>query len=466
MTMPARGRGKQERAGTVKISQGFCTVAVLALLAGCSDGELILPGERLAPRDVNLPEGEAGTLVSATSNASGPATVAPQSVPISLPAMVANADWPQRGGGGTHKAPHAALSAAPALVWSAAIGAGDSRKNRITAMPIVAGGRVFTLDARATVAATGTNGAALWQADLTPTDRDGDASGGGLAAEGGRVFATTGFGEVIALDADTGAVVWRHRLDGAAAGGPSISDGLVFVASRDGTATALSATTGRVAWQLPGAAGQSGVVGVAAPAFDARQVIFPFASGQMISVEKTSGTGLWAGQVSGRRLGRAYAMISDLSGDPVIDGSAVYAGTASGRLAAFSAETGQPGWIASEGAAGLFTVTGGAIFLVNDEAQLVRLDAATGEVVWRADMPYFTKAKDKKRKSIYAHYGPVLAGGRLWVASTDDSLKAFDPASGAVVAQIELPGGAASAPVVAGGTLYVVSKNGKLLAFR
>ncbi|MCV2868959.1 PQQ-binding-like beta-propeller repeat protein [Defluviimonas sp. WL0002] len=451
----------------MKITHGFCTVAVLALLVGCSDGELILPGDRVMPRDASLPEGEATLRMSAASNASGPAAVSPVAVPISLPAAVANADWPQRGGGGTHKAPHAAFSAAPSLVWSASIGAGDSRKNRITASPVVAGGRVFTLDAEATVAATGTNGAPLWQTDLTPaTDSGGDASGGGLAADGGRVYATTGFGEVIAMDAQTGAVIWRQRLDGIASGGPSVSDGLVYVATRDGSATAISATNGRIAWQIPAVASQSGVVGVSSPAFDGRLVIFPFASGQLIAVEKSSGTGLWAGQVAGRRLGRAYASITDLTGDPIIDGSSVYAGSASGRLASFSAETGQQGWTADDGAAGLFTVAGGAIFLVNDEAQLVRLDAATGESVWRVDMPYFTKAKDKRRKSIYAHYGPVLAGGRLWVASSDESLKAFDPASGAIVQQVPLPAGAASAPVVAGGTLYVVSKNGKLLAFR
>ncbi|MGB5868915.1 MAG: PQQ-binding-like beta-propeller repeat protein, partial [Albidovulum sp.] len=82
------------------------------------------------------------------------------------------------------------------------------------------------------------------------------------------------------------------------------------------------------------------------------------------------------------------------------------------------------------------------------------------------DLPFFTKAKDKRRRAIYAHYGPILAGGRLIIASTDGLIRAFDPASGALVGQVELKGGAASAPVVAGGTLYVVSKSGQLLAFR
>ena len=82
------------------------------------------------------------------------------------------------------------------------------------------------------------------------------------------------------------------------------------------------------------------------------------------------------------------------------------------------------------------------------------------------DMPYFTKDKDKRRRAIVAHYGPVLAGGRLVLASTDGLIRSFDPASGALVATAELPGGAASAPAVAGGVLYVVTKDGKLRAFR
>ena len=103
---------------------------------------------------------------------------------------------------------------------------------------------------------------------------------------------------------------------------------------------------------------------------------------------------------------------------------------------------------------------------VTDEADLVRLDAATGGVIWRVDLPYYTDSRVKKQDRIYSHFGPVLAGGRLFVASSDGVLRAFDPASGRLVGQGDIPGGAASAPVVAGQTLYVVSRAGQLHAFR
>jgi outer membrane protein assembly factor BamB len=81
-------------------------------------------------------------------------------------------------------------------------------------------------------------------------------------------------------------------------------------------------------------------------------------------------------------------------------------------------------------------------------------------------MPYYVKSKPKRQREVFAHYGPVLAGGRLIVASGDGVLRSFDPVSGAVLSEVPLPGGAASNPVVAGGTLYVVTRKGQLIAFR
>ena len=116
---------------------------------------------------------------------------------------------------------------------------------------------------------------------------------------------------------------------------------------------------------------------------------------------------------------------------------------------------------------GPVSVAGGSVFLVSDNSQLVRLDAATGARIWAIDLPYYVPVnKDKKRRDIRAHYGPLIAGGKIFIASSDDMLRVFDPASGEMVSSAALPGGAATAPVVANGTLYVVSREGALLAYK
>ena len=159
-------------------------------------------------------------------------------------------------------------------------------------------------------------------------------------------------------------------------------------------------------------------------------------------------------------------MVRDVTGDPVIAGGRVYSGTSSGRISAVELSTGLNDWTADEGANSPVVVAGGSVFAVNDQAQLVRLDAATGGVVWRQPLPYYTTQRVRRQDAVHAHYGPVLAGGRLHIASSDGMLRSFDPASGALVGQVAIPGGAASAPVVAGQTLYVVARNGQLHAFR
>ena len=81
-------------------------------------------------------------------------------------------------------------------------------------------------------------------------------------------------------------------------------------------------------------------------------------------------------------------------------------------------------------------------------------------------MPFFTKSKPRKQARIFAHYGPIIAGGRLIIASSDGLMRFYDPTNGASLGQVQMPGGATTNPVVAGGTLYVVSSKGQLMAFR
>ena len=442
---------------------GLAGLMLCVGLAGC-ERDVILEGERFpirTPLVDSVPvEGEAAPVAP-------PLLPENQAVAISLPAAQSLAEWSHRGGNAQHASPHGTLSAAPSRVWSANIGAGNSKRNRISASPVVSGGRVFAMDAGTKLTAVSTAGAVLWTADLKAEfDRDGEVSGGGLAVQGGRLFASTGFGELIALDASSGAIVWRQRLDAPLTGAPAVAGNAVYVVGRDGSAAAVSVDGGRILWQVPGTPASSGMIGASSPAIGDGEVLFPFASGEIAAVATDGGERTWGAAVAGKRLGRAYAVVGDITGDPVISGGVIYAGTAAGRTVAIATGTGLRLWTANEGALNPPLVVGGSVFVVNDEARLVRLDAATGAVIWQVEMPYYTKDKAKKHKAIYAHYGPVLAGKHIVVASSDGALRLFDPTNGALIGTADIPGGAASAPALAQGLLFVVGGNGQLHAFR
>ncbi|MCK0139073.1 PQQ-like beta-propeller repeat protein [Aliiroseovarius sp. F47248L] len=449
----------------MKFTHSAALLVSLSLLSACSQQEYILPGEREDLRSLNPQTMDAAELSEAAAAVEGPDR-ADRAQPISLPAVVNHSSWTHLGGSLTHRVQHPALSPAPKLLFAASIGQGNDRKHRITAEPVVANGRVFTLDSRAQVVATSTAGATLWSRDLTPpSDRSDDASGGGLAYADGTIYVTSGFGLVSALDAATGRVKWQQKMDASGSGAPALSGGLVYVVSRDNSAWAIEAANGRVKWRLSGTPSQDGVVGVSSPAVTDRLVLLPFASGEVVAALKKGGARTWSSLIAGERAGRGYSIVTDITGEPVVKDGVIFTGNPVGRTVAIDL-SGERLWTAKEGAVSPVWVTGGSVFLVSDEAQLVRLDAKTGERIWGVPLPYYTKSKNRKRKAIYANLGPVLAGGKLWVASSDGVMRGFNPVNGALVGQVAIPGGAATRPVVVNGTAYLVSRDGKLLALR
>ncbi len=426
---------------------GFAVLALGALASCKGNNNSILPGERLAIRPQLQVENAAAA--------------------ISLGAPVSNANWLQDGFSANHMVPNLALAASPALRWSVDIGKGNSDRSRITSSPVIANGTVYTLDAGGQVQASeAASGAMLWQADITPLGEQSGAEGfgGGLALDGRSLYVTTGFGELLSLDAGSGAVNWRYPFDAPLRGGPTVSAGRVFVMAANDVAYAIDGARGKLSWSQRGPQGTGPVtMGGSSPAVSGQNVVLPFSSGRTFGAT-TGGTKRWESDINAGRLSDVRALIGGLPGAPVITGGRIYAANASGQIAALRLTNGTEIWSVPAGATDSAVVIGGSVFVVSDTSQLMRIDAASGRVIWAAQLPEY--AKPEKRKGFIAHYGPIVAGGQVIVAGTDGRLRFFDPVSGAASASLDLPGGAASAPVVAAGVLYVVNQKGKLLAFQ
>ncbi|MCX7560782.1 PQQ-binding-like beta-propeller repeat protein [Sulfitobacter sp. F26204] len=448
--------------GTKAFESKFWIIPLLAgglLLAGCNERETYLPGPRedvgavLQNPELVTPEDEIGG-----ENISRP---------ISLGAAKNNASWTHATGTAKYRNAHPALRTNPQLVWSADIGNGDSRRLRITADPVADAGRVFTLDSGAQVTATSTSGATLWTRDLTPaSDRQGQGSGGGLAVEGDTLYVSIGYGVLTALDVATGMPRWSQDLDASGSGVPTVFGNLVYLTAGDDTGWAVNKTDGRVEWQTSGSTSINNVLGTPAPVVTNQLAIFSYGSGEVQAVFRQGGLSRWTTSVVGKRPGRALSSISDVTSPPVVSGERIFVGNQSGRLSALNLGSGDRIWSARSGAITPVWPAGDSIFLISDLNELLRLDASDGSRIWGVQLPNFVKDRPLRRAEVFAHHGPVIAGGRVIVASNDGMLRSFDPVSGAVTGTVEIPGGATTAPIVVGGTLYVVSRKGQLLAFR
>jgi outer membrane protein assembly factor BamB len=326
------------------------------------------------------------------------------------------------------------------------------------------------MDAGGQLSAVTRDGRLAWRQNLVPAGALPDSGpGGGMAVSGDVLYVASGFGEVLALDPATGRIIWRETMEAPVRSAPVVRDGRVIVVLRSDAAFALDARTGTTLWRAQGTGGP-GLLGGASPAADGPLVVLPFASGEVLGVLARNGLTVWGTVVTGGRREFVRNSITDVSGDPIIDGGAIYASNQSGRTVRLDRTTGERIWTTSDGAYGPAWPVGGSVFLLSDLGMLVRVNASDGAVIWSVQLPAFFPApgifRPRTPYKAVPHYGPVLAGGRLWVASADGYLRAFGPADGALLAQIALPGGAAAPPAVAGGVMYVVSRDGQLLAYQ
>jgi len=422
----------------------FLALAALLALAACQGRERPLPGERFDIRPDAV-------------------TVDAEPRALALPPAQVNAAWTHRNGAANGRFTHLAFSSDPQPIWTVDIGAGSSRRARLIAAPIVAGGLVFTLDAAAQLTATTTSGQIAWTRSIAPPNQRADSGpGGGMAEEGGVLYVTSGFGEVMALNPANGGEYWRITLDAPVRAAPTVYQGRVYVVARNDVGYALQASDGEILWRVQGAGGP-GVLGGATPAAEGPLVVMPFASGEVIGVLARNGLQLWGTAVTGGRRELVRNRISDITGDPVIDGATVYASNQSGRTISLDRETGERNWTIAEGAFGPPWPVAGSVFLLSDAGALLRVDAATGDLIWLTQLPEWL---GRNRREAVAHHGPILAGGRLWVASADGLLRSFSPATGTLLSAIDLPAGAAAPPAIARGVMYVVTRDGRLHAFQ
>ena len=438
------------------MGRALTIAAMVTMVAGCG----IVGGKKGGPKTPVV--GKRTSILSAEQGVEVDPTLA--DVPITLPEPYANDQWSQPGGAPSKTMGHLALGASPRQIWSASI-EGSTPKARLAAAPVIAGGKLYVIDAGAHVIAYDANsGAKLWQTPL-PSEGNGRALfGGGVSVVGDRVFASTGIGDVAALNAGNGAVLWKKRPGGPLRGAPTLANGHAYVMGQDNQIFALNQSDGEVQWTDSGTLQVTGVFGVAAPAAAQGTVIAGYSSGELTAYRYENGRSLWGDALSRTSISTAVASLTDIDADPVIDRDRVFAIGQAGRMASYELVTGQRLWEINIGGISTPWVVGEWVFVVTSDAKLLCVARATGKIRWISQLRRWQKEK-KKDKAI-RWTGPVLAGNRLVLVSTHGDLVYADPSTGNVQADIEMGKRMSLSPIVANNTLYILADDGKLTALR
>ncbi len=439
-------RGKRRGTAWLLVSAGLL-VALAGSLCGCAGlssiknpfkkAEERLPGERIAV----IAEGDANSIDKSAGK------------PITLPPLEANASWSQPGGVAANNLGNLALSDSPRKVWSADAGTGSSSKGRLSAVPLVADGKVYTLDAAGTVSAfSSASGAKLWSTSVTPEhEKRAEGFGGGLALDG-QLFAATGYGTVVGLNPDNGAVLWSKKMGDPIRSSPTAAGGKIFFVSTDNLLHVLSSTDGKELWTARGLPEPATLLSNASPAVGRGVVVAPFPAGDVAAYQIGDGKQAWSQSLARATETTAAGILADPA-RPVIDRGVVYAVSHGGKMIATSEATGERLWTRNVAGTQMPWVAGDTVYVVDVTGKLLALTRTDGKLRWLVDLPASSRWS-----------GPVLAGGKLWLVSADGLLVGADARTGEVTSKLDLRTDVFVSPIVAAGRMYILTDNAQLIA--
>jgi outer membrane protein assembly factor BamB len=293
----------------------------------------------------------------------------------------------------------------------------------------------------------------VWRVSLKPEKERGRAGyGGGLAADDGRIYAATGFGTVVALDAGSGRVIWSKVLGIPIRQSPTVAEGRIFVVNSDSQLYALSAQDGSELWTASGLPEGAAILSNASPAVSGNVVIVPYPSGEVAAFDVKTGAPKWSESMGGGDITTSLSGIGMVA-RPVVDRDTVFAVSRGGRLTATAKDSGERLWAREISASQTPWVAGDMLFVVDVSGKLLALTRKDGKIKWVAALP------DSGTWS-----GPVLAGGKLWLASSKGLLVGVDATTGNIASQSDVGAPVLITPVVANNRLYVLTDKARLIA--
>jgi outer membrane protein assembly factor BamB len=422
----------------------------LAALASCSTPKSAIPGVQtpVLPPAAGL-------------------DVAVDAPTVTVPAPVALTDWPQVLAGPAHAPGNIAGSTGLTRAWTAKIGAPGGYRQPLTSSPLLAQNMVFTMDSDGAVAAFAVDtGNRVWRTITRPKHVSAQPLGGGIGFDSGVIYASTGYAEVLAIDAASGVIKWRQPLDFPARSAPTIAGGIVALVTQNDLLLTFDSVSGAPGWRFTGKVtdAATSVAAAGAPAFDSGILVAGFASGTLAALDAASGTPVWE-QSMASPYGQASPLdFSDVVAPPVIAGGVVYAVSLGQTALAIDLHSGAKVWERSVSGTQAVYLAGGFAYLLDVDQQLAAIHADDGLVCWSLQLPNFRNMKTQKGPRSFS--GPMMIDGQLAFTTSRGELATVDPAAGRLGQISKLADGPIDLPpIAAGGRMLVLSRDAVLTAY-
>lgn len=338
--------------------------------------------------------------------------------------------------------------------------------------PVVAYDKVFAADRQGVIKAFDkANGETVWQVELhdligiNQASDDGWFAGifsspfparisGGLAAAYDKLYLGTENGDLVALDAATGELVWHVEVGNEVNADPAVGEGRVVVHTAGGRVMSYQADSGEKQWEYEYQTPTLTLRGSSAPTIASGGVVLGDANGNAAVLIGESGQRAWTQSVGQPSGATEIEALADIDANPQIVGGEIYMIAYNGELVSMQLRSGEVRWKRDYSAFENLLVHAGSIYLTDHESHLYGLNQNGGIERWSNTQMFGRKLT-----------GPAWQNGYVVVGDLEGYLHWLDPNTGTISGRYEVGGdGIYAQPVVDEGILYTQTRDGDLVA--
>lgn len=315
--------------------------------------------------------------------------------------------------------------------------------------PVVEAGYVYVASAEGELAKLdASNGSQAWRVSV------GEKLTGGVGAGGSLVVVGTQRGAIYAYDI-SGKLQWKSRLSSEVLSAPRYFDGLIVVRTGDNRIYGINANDGSRKWVYDRTGPALTVRSSAGVVVDGGAVYAGFAGGKLVSIRADNGKIMWEASVAQPKGVTEIERIADITSLPVVDGPLVYAVAYQGRIAAVDRNTGRVIWNRDISSLSGLSTEDARIFVSHAVGSVYALDYSTGKTFWRQG--------ELKNRQLTA---PLPMGSFVAVGDVEGYVHFLNREDGAFAARLKT-GGEQVLPQMAsinGNTLLAQTRDGGVYA--
>lgn len=241
-------------------------------------------------------------------------------------------------------------------------------------------------------------------------------------------------GEIIALDAASGAVKWSSPVNAEVLAPPGVSDSVVVVRTSDNRLIGLDAADGKRKWLYQRSNPPLALRNFTGVVMESGVALAGFPGGKLVAVNLANGGAIFELGVASPRGSTELERVADVSGPPVVLRQEVCAVAFQGRVGCFDGSNGNSLWSRELSSAAGLDRDARQVYVTDDKDAVLALDASTGASVWKQDK-FGQRGLSR----------PVAMGGFVAVADREGYIHLLQREDGAMAARTR----ADSSPVLA-----------------